>query len=77
MERSPVITLLFKFRITILLSLLAICDIFAIFYAYERTMAKGKFFIKFNLPRFLVFLETLRKLFRVDFLGFIAASFTV
>ena len=42
MERSPVITLLFKFRITILLSLLAICDIFAIFYAYERTMAKGK-----------------------------------
>ena len=41
MERSPVITLLFKFRITILLSLLAICDICAIFYAYERTMAKG------------------------------------
>ena len=46
MERSPVITLLFKFRITILLSLLAICDIFAIFYAYERTMAKGKLIIK-------------------------------
>jgi len=41
MERSPVITLLFKFRITILLSLLAMCDVCAIFYAYERTMAKG------------------------------------
>jgi E3 ubiquitin-protein ligase synoviolin len=41
MERSPVITLLFKVRIITLLALLSIADGFAIWYAYERTMAKG------------------------------------
>ena len=39
--RSPAITFLFKLRITNLLALLAICDVLAIWYAYERTMSKG------------------------------------
>jgi len=41
MERSPVITLVFKVRIITLLCLLSLADSFAIWYAYERTMAKG------------------------------------
>lgn len=41
MERSPVITFLFKLRIITLLGILSLADSFAIWYAYERTMAKG------------------------------------
>ena len=41
MERSPIITLLFKLRITTLVALLGVCDVLGIWYAYERTMMKG------------------------------------
>ncbi|CBY10024.1 unnamed protein product [Oikopleura dioica] len=41
MERSPVITWLFKIRITSLLAILSIADCFGVWYAYERTMSKG------------------------------------
>lgn len=41
MERSPVITFLFKMRIITLLGILSLADSFAIWYAYERTLAKG------------------------------------
>ncbi|CAG5098572.1 Oidioi.mRNA.OKI2018_I69.XSR.g15787.t1.cds [Oikopleura dioica] len=41
MERSPVITWLFKIRITSLLAILSLADSFGVWYAYERTMTKG------------------------------------
>ena len=41
MERSPVITFLFKMRIITLLGILSLADSFAIWYAYERTLVKG------------------------------------
>lgn len=41
MERSPIITWLFKIRIVSLLAILSLADCVAIWYAYERTMLKG------------------------------------